>query len=281
MSTPLPPMKAKSETSTLSPSGTWMSAPPISEKTVSSVRCGGELGVVEVEVAAAHDVERGERARRSRQRPLRSQPPMIAMSQRAPPSPRADRQPGGAALGRRRLLAGHDDVGHEPLQLGAGARPRRRPGAGRRARPSSAGRRRRRGAACPRSARGRRRRRAAQGAGRRSCSFPRVTGTSAPSANGGTSSIRSPLQKRPGSYQLAGRRPGSRPMCCTWPRRARRSRSSRARRSGGRGRSTHWRARPTVVGNAPPVEPVDHLHQPVLVAALDRPVSGRTHARWP
>ena len=35
---------------------------------------------------------------------------------------------------------------------------------------------------------------------------------SPPSANGGTSSMRSPLQKRPGSYQLAGRRLGSRPI---------------------------------------------------------------------
>ena len=34
----------------------------------------------------------------------------------------------------------------------------------------------------------------------------------AASANGGTSSMRSPLQKRPGSYQLAGRRDGSRPI---------------------------------------------------------------------
>jgi hypothetical protein len=32
-------------------------------------------------------------------------------------------------------------------------------------------------------------------------------------AKGGTSSRPSPLQKRPGSYQLAGRRLGSRPMC--------------------------------------------------------------------
>ncbi len=39
------------------------------------------------------------------------------------------------------------------------------------------------------------------------------TAISAVSANGGTSWIRSPLQKRPGSYQLAGRRLGSRPMC--------------------------------------------------------------------
>ena len=35
----------------------------------------------------------------------------------------------------------------------------------------------------------------------------------APRANGGTISIRSPLQNRPGLYQLAGRRFGSRPMC--------------------------------------------------------------------
>ena len=42
---------------------------------------------------------------------------------------------------------------------------------------------------------------------------PQRTATSPPSANGGTSSIRSPLQKRPGSYQLAGRLGGSRPMC--------------------------------------------------------------------
>ena len=39
------------------------------------------------------------------------------------------------------------------------------------------------------------------------------TAISPVSANGGTRSIRSPLQKRPGSYQLAGRRSGSRPMC--------------------------------------------------------------------
>ncbi len=39
------------------------------------------------------------------------------------------------------------------------------------------------------------------------------TATSPASAKGGTSSTRSPLQKRPGSYQLAGRRLGSRPMC--------------------------------------------------------------------
>jgi hypothetical protein len=39
------------------------------------------------------------------------------------------------------------------------------------------------------------------------------TATSPPRANGATSSIRSPLQKRPGSYQLAGRRGGSSPMC--------------------------------------------------------------------
>ena len=38
------------------------------------------------------------------------------------------------------------------------------------------------------------------------------TATSSASANGGTSSMRSPLQKRPGSYQLAGRREGSRPI---------------------------------------------------------------------
>ena len=40
-----------------------------------------------------------------------------------------------------------------------------------------------------------------------------LTSISPPSANGGTSSIRSPLQKRPGSYQLAGRLLGSRPIC--------------------------------------------------------------------
>ena len=39
------------------------------------------------------------------------------------------------------------------------------------------------------------------------------TAISSESANGGTSSMRSPLQKRPGSYQLAGLRFGSRPMC--------------------------------------------------------------------
>ena len=39
------------------------------------------------------------------------------------------------------------------------------------------------------------------------------TGISLERENGGTSSIRSPLQNRPGSYQLAGRRFGSRPMC--------------------------------------------------------------------
>jgi curved DNA-binding protein CbpA len=39
------------------------------------------------------------------------------------------------------------------------------------------------------------------------------TGTSSRSLNGATSSISSPLQKRPGSYQLAGRRLGSRPIC--------------------------------------------------------------------
>jgi hypothetical protein len=39
------------------------------------------------------------------------------------------------------------------------------------------------------------------------------TATSPASANGGTSSMRSPLQNRPGSYQLAGRRDGSSPMC--------------------------------------------------------------------
>ena len=38
------------------------------------------------------------------------------------------------------------------------------------------------------------------------------TSISPPSANGGTSSMRSPLQKRPGSYQLAGRRLGSSPI---------------------------------------------------------------------
>ena len=40
-----------------------------------------------------------------------------------------------------------------------------------------------------------------------------ATATSPASAKGGTISMRSPLQKRPGSYQLAGRRLGSRPMC--------------------------------------------------------------------
>jgi hypothetical protein len=40
-----------------------------------------------------------------------------------------------------------------------------------------------------------------------------LTAISAVSANGGTSSILSPLQNRPGSYQLAGRRAGSSPMC--------------------------------------------------------------------
>jgi alpha/beta hydrolase family protein len=39
-----------------------------------------------------------------------------------------------------------------------------------------------------------------------------ATVSSSPSRNGGTSSIRSPLQKRPGSYHEAGRPPGSRPM---------------------------------------------------------------------
>ncbi|MEN3284208.1 MAG: hypothetical protein V7607_5348 [Solirubrobacteraceae bacterium] len=39
------------------------------------------------------------------------------------------------------------------------------------------------------------------------------TATSPPRAIGASSSIRSPLQKRPGSYQLAGRRCGSSPMC--------------------------------------------------------------------
>ena len=43
--------------------------------------------------------------------------------------------------------------------------------------------------------------------------FQSRTAISAPSAKGGTSSMRSPLQNRPGSYQLAGRRPGSSPMC--------------------------------------------------------------------
>ena len=36
---------------------------------------------------------------------------------------------------------------------------------------------------------------------------------SPPSANGATSSMRSPLQNRPGSYQLAGRPLGSNLMC--------------------------------------------------------------------
>ena len=40
-----------------------------------------------------------------------------------------------------------------------------------------------------------------------------ATAISSPSTNGGASSIRSPLQNLPGSYQLAGRRRGSRPMC--------------------------------------------------------------------
>src|ERR1700733_10259543 len=42
---------------------------------------------------------------------------------------------------------------------------------------------------------------------------PQRTPISSAKANGETSSRRSPLQKRPGSYQLAGRRLGSRPMC--------------------------------------------------------------------
>jgi hypothetical protein len=39
------------------------------------------------------------------------------------------------------------------------------------------------------------------------------TAISPPRANGAMSSMRSPLQNRPGSYQLAGRRLGSSPMC--------------------------------------------------------------------
>jgi hypothetical protein len=39
------------------------------------------------------------------------------------------------------------------------------------------------------------------------------TAISPPRANGALSSMRSPLQNRPGSYQLAGRRLGSSPMC--------------------------------------------------------------------
>ncbi|MEA2423534.1 MAG: hypothetical protein QOF55_2633 [Thermoleophilaceae bacterium] len=40
-----------------------------------------------------------------------------------------------------------------------------------------------------------------------------TTGISPPRANGSANSIPSPLQKRPGSYQLAGRFAGSSPMC--------------------------------------------------------------------
>ncbi len=40
-----------------------------------------------------------------------------------------------------------------------------------------------------------------------------LTAISPPSSNGSTSSIPSPLQKRPGSYQDAGRPLGSSPMC--------------------------------------------------------------------
>jgi hypothetical protein len=39
-----------------------------------------------------------------------------------------------------------------------------------------------------------------------------ATGTSPPRANGGTRAIRSPLQKRPGSYHEGGRPAGSRPI---------------------------------------------------------------------
>ena len=54
---------------------------------------------------------------------------------------------------------------------------------------------------------------AGPGAPRRQVSARQRTPISSARANGETNSRRSPLQKRPGSYQLAGRRLGSRPMC--------------------------------------------------------------------
>jgi hypothetical protein len=49
--------------------------------------------------------------------------------------------------------------------------------------------------------------------GRSGCYAAQCTAISPARANGETSLSRSPLQNRPGSYQLAGRWLGSRPMC--------------------------------------------------------------------
>ncbi len=98
--TELPPMKANSESSTCRSSGTRMSAPPISDTTVSSTWSPANSAWVRSRSAPPmmfRDVARSAR----RQRPLRSHPPMIAISQRAPPGPRRTvmPRPGPAAAG--------------------------------------------------------------------------------------------------------------------------------------------------------------------------------------
>ena len=170
---------------------------------------GRELGVVEVEVGAAHDVQRRDL--------LAQAPPALALAaahDRDEPARAAlagaDRQAARRAAGER-LLAGHDDVGHEPLELGPRAR-----GVGgveplvelvHRQASLAGGVPQRLGGALAVGVRG-----AQLGEAAFAHVRGRVTATSAPSANGGASAIRSPLQKRPGSYQLAGRLSGSRPI---------------------------------------------------------------------
>jgi hypothetical protein len=164
---------------------------------------GGKLGVVEVEVRAAHDVYR--------RRPL-AQPPaaaaVAAAHDRHEPAraalPAPDRQPVG---GRLRHLVGHYDVDDEPLDLRARARRvggveplvqllHREPAL-------AGGAAQRVGGPLP------------VGVGGAQLGQRLVHDTAAPaaSANGGTSSMRSPLENRPGAYQLAGRREGSSPIC--------------------------------------------------------------------
>ena len=108
------------------------------------------------------------------------------------------------------------------------------------------------------------------------------TAISSASANGGTSSMRSPLQKRPGSYQLAGRRLGSRPIALV----------GGGDELGAVDRLERALAAPVAAGQPlarepgrarerAAVEALDHLDQLVLVLALSSPSSCRSHARWP
>ena len=150
-------------------------------------------------------------------------------------------------------------------------RPLHRRGARRRA--ARAGHRHHRGA----DVRGRpprrgRRRAAARGAARAAPArrAGQLISISPPSANGGTRSMRSPLQKRPGSYQLAGRPLGQQAHVLVGRGDELGAvdglqRGLAAAEAAGQPLAREARRR----GERAAVEALDRLHQPVLVLALE------------